>query len=321
MKKDSSDYLQWVERCVAELRESGRYGQSINYRKAGRSFAKFLDENDRGRPSIHEITPVLIGRYNLWLSETGMVNNSISFYNRQLRAMYNLAVKKGLTKDRRPFADVYTGVAKTSKRAVSLKEITRICSVLDSGTAIARDMFEFSFSTCGMTFADMAYLRKSDIHGSSLIYSRRKTGAQVHVPLSERSRRIIRKYSAATRESPYVFPIIGEEKGEGAYRKYLSALTSYNRALKEMASKANTRTHLTSYVARHTWATAARDTGAPISVISSALGHSSERTTLIYLDGVDSSKIAIVNRKISREMLLLMTKNGSFEEPFFMTQR
>ena len=321
MKKDSSDYLQWVERCVAELRESGRYGQSINYRKAGRSFARFLEENRRGRPSIREITSVLIGRYNLWLSETGMVNNSISFYNRQLRAMYNLAVKKGLTKDRRPFADVYTGVAKTSKRAVSLKEITRICSVLDSGTAIARDMFEFSFSTCGMTFADMAYLRKSDIRGRTLIYSRRKTGAQVQVPLSERSRRIIRKYSAATRESPYVFPIIGEEKGEGAYRKYLSALTSYNRALKEMASKANTRTHLTSYVARHTWATAARDTGAPISVISSALGHSSERTTLIYLDGVDSSKIAIVNRKISREMLLLMTKNGSFEEPFFMTQR
>ena len=99
MKKDSSDYLQWVERCVAELRESGRYGQSINYRKAGRSFARFLEENRRGRPSIREITPVLIGRYNLWLSETGMVNNSISFYNRQLRAMYNLAVKKVLVRD------------------------------------------------------------------------------------------------------------------------------------------------------------------------------------------------------------------------------
>lgn len=322
MKNGRTDYLQWIGRCAASLRESGRYGQSINYRKAGRSFARFLGEKGLGSPSIREITPSLIKDYNRWLDDAGIVRNSVSFYNRQLRAMYNLALKKGLTtKDRRPFDDVYTGVAKTSKRAVSLQEISRICSVPDDRPGIARDLFEFSFSTCGMCFADMAYLRKSDIHGSTLIYSRRKTGAQVRVPLSQRSRSIIAKYSAATKGSPYVFPILGDAKGEAAYRRYLSALTSYNRALKQMSRTADGRIHLTSYVTRHTWATEARNNGAPLSVISSALGHSSERTTQIYLDSMDMSGITVVNRKISRKIRRMMTKSGSIEEPLLSPQR
>lgn len=307
MQNGTTDYLQWVERCAAALRESGRYGQSINYRKAGRSFARFLGERGLCSPKLCEVTPSLILDYNRWLEDAGIVPNSISFYNRQLRAVYNRAVRDGLAKDRRPFDGVYTGVAKTCKRAVSLREISRVCSVMDNDTGLARDLFEFSFATCGMGFADMAYLRRSDIHGNTLIYARRKTGTQVCVPLSQGAMRIIRKYSSVTGNSKYVFPILGDASGEAAYRRYLSGLTSYNRALRLMAQKAKVGIHLTSYVARHTWATAARNNGAPVSVISSALGHSCERTTQIYLDSMDLSGITVVNRKISREMGLLQT--------------
>lgn len=321
MKTETSDYLRWIERCAAALKESGRYGQSINYRKAGRSFARFIDERALRHPSLREISPSLIKGYNIWLESTGIARNSISFYNRQLRAMYNIAVRAGRIRDCRPFDSVYTGVAKTCKRAISLKDISHICLVSDTVNETARDMFEFSFCACGMSFADMAYLRKSDIRDGTLTYSRRKTRAQVMVPLGKNAVRIIKKYSSLTPDSPYVFPIIGRATGEKAYRRYLSALTSYNRALKEIARKARTHISLTSYVARHSWASAARNTGAPISVISSALGHSTEKTTQIYLDSMDLSKIASVNRKISRGMLPYMTKNGSIEEPFFVLQR
>ena len=321
MKNVTTDYLQWIDKCAADLRTSGRYGQAINYKKAGRSFARFLESRGLDNPTISDITPALVRDYNVWLEGSGIVRNSISFYNRQLRAIYNLAVKKGKTRDRRPFAEVYTGVAKTCKRAISLKEISKICSVLDSSTSIARDMFEFSFATCGMTFADMVYLKKNDIHDGVLIYFRRKTRTQVRIPLNDAAKRIIKKYSYMTVESPYVFPILGKEKGEKAYKKYLSALTEYNRALKVIAKKANSRVTLTSYVARHSWASVARNAGAPVSVISSALGHSSEKTTQIYLDSMDLSKIAQINRKISREMRPFMTKRGSYEEPRFILQK
>lgn len=302
MKNVTTDYLQWVEKCAAALDSAGRYGQAINYRKAGRSFARFLDAEGKVRPSLREISPSLTREYNSWLEGTGMVSNSVSFYNRQLRAIYNKAVRKGLVKDRRPFSDVYTGVAKTSKRAIPLKDISRICSVVDGATSLARDMFEFSFATCGMTFADMAYLKRSDIRSGTLIYCRRKTRAQVVIPLTAKARRILKKYSPLSAGSPYVFPILGTLTGEKAYRRYLSALAEYNRALKSIGEKAASRVVLTSYVTRHSWASAARNAGAPIAVISSALGHSNERTTQIYLGSMDVSRIALVNRKISVEM-------------------
>lgn len=302
MKTAKLDFLQWMERCAADLNSIGRYGQAINYRKAVRSFSRFLDSEGALRPPVGDITSTLIRRYNRWLERTGVSSNSISFYNRQLRAVYNKAVKKGLVKDVRPFCEAYTGVGKTEKRAVSLGEISRICSVVDGETSMARDLFEFSFSTCGMSFADIAYLRKSDITGGVLRYRRRKTGAQVCVPLTEKAERILRKYGPETRDSLYAFPILGGAEGEEAYRRYLSALTSYNRALKRIAHTAGTGGRLTSYVARHSWATAARNSGASVTVISTALGHSSERTTQIYLDSMDTAVIGGVNMKIMRKM-------------------
>lgn len=302
MKRETSDFLQWIDRCAAALNESGRYGQSINYVKARRSFAKFIKECSVRRHALRDISPSMINSYNVWLESNGMVRNSVSFYNRQLRSAYNMAVKAGKARDHHPFDNVYTGVDKTRKRAVSFKDMCCICMVSDEETELTRDMFEFSFCTCGMSFADMAYLRKSDICDGVISYSRKKTHTKVIIPVEKSAEIIIKKYSSMNTDSPYLFPILGKLRGREAYIRYRSALSAYNRSLKSVAKKAGTKVQLTGYVARHTWASAAHNTGAPVSVISSALGHSSEKTTRIYLENMDLSRIGAVNMRISKEM-------------------
>lgn len=281
--------------------DRGQYGQAINYRKAGCSFAKYLGWRD---PKVHEISSPMIKDYNYWLERQGLCRNSISFYNRQLRAMYNKAVSKRYTRERHPFRDVYTGVDKTRKRAVSLREIGKILSLNDEKVQFAKDLFEFSFNTCGMGFADMAWLEKSCVYRDCLSYRRRKTGVIINVPLNSGARTIIKRYEKLTASTPYVFPILGNATGANAYGRYLSALTIYNKTLKAVSEKAGCNTQVSSYVSRHSWATAARNANAPISVISSALGHCSEKTTRVYLDNLDSGKLARLNYKIMQNMHL-----------------
>ena len=281
---------------IAELESEGRWGTANNYAKTERSFRRFCGEREL---TLGDITPAEIEAYNRYLRECGLIRNSISQYNRVLRALYNEAVKRDLVADCSPFRKVYTGIDKTSKRALSEKDIARIASVETKGPflELAKDMFLFSYATCGMTFVDMVYLKRKSIKGDRIVYYRRKTGSRIEVRLEGVAKRIIRKYQSRTRGSEYIFPILGNLSGREAYRRFTSALTEYNRALKKISGAAG-MTRVSSYVPRHSWATAARNNGADISTISEALGHRSERTTIIYLSSFDRRKIEKVNKKL-----------------------
>lgn len=289
--------LEYMERSAAELDSCGKFGTARNYRRAINSFSAFLG---RDIP-IERLNESVVAEYDEWLRRRNIVRNTVSFYMRVLRSIYNRAVKQCLVKQTFPFCNVYTGVDRTRKRAVDERVILRLQHLnLDSESplALTRDLFVFSYCMRGMAFVDIAFLRKTDICGDVITYIRRKTGQNLVVRIEPCIERIIRRYEPFVADSPYVFPLIGSSVPETAFREYQIALGIYNRRLKELSQLAGIDTTLTSYVARHTWATVARNRNIPLSVISAGMGHASEKTTQIYLASLENTVIDRANRRI-----------------------
>ena len=233
----------------------------------------------------------------------GICPNTVSFYMRIVRAVYNRAVEKELIEQRHPFRHVYTGIDKTVKRAVPLKVIRRIKEldlVLRPHIDYARDMFLFSFYTRGMSFIDMAYLRKSDLKNGLLTYRRKKTAQQLVIKWERCMEEIVAKYRA-TYDTEYLLPIITNPSGD-VRRQYRNAIFRVNSALKEVARVAGLAVPLTMYCARHSWASAAKSKNIPIAVISEGMGHDSEETTRIYLASLDTNVVDRANRLILKDL-------------------
>lgn len=310
--KTATDFWKYIDKCIAILENEGRWGTARNYGKVKRSFQTFAQISQTQQTSIEspalrlkDIDEDLIERYNRYLYDRGLIRNSVSQYNRVLRAVYNRGVKEHLVSDTRPFENVYVGIDKTVKRALSEREIARIASApVPERLGFAKDLFIFSYLTCGMTFVDMSYLKKSDIRDSTLIYYRRKTGSRIQIPLEPLAASIVKKYDTQTTGSNYVFPILipSQPSGRDAYYRCNSALAEYNRALKSISSIAGLSRPVSSYIPRHSWATAARNNGADVSSISEALGHQSERTTRIYLASFDTANIEKVNKRLAAHL-------------------
>lgn len=300
----------------------GRVGTAQSYLKAKSSFLDFLLETNIGGTEsiwIESIDNILIGRYNRYLLSRGLVRNSISFYNRVLRSIYNKALKQYHLVDKRPFDQVYTGVDKTINRAIRESTIAKLLMLdlsYDKSLEMVRDLFVFSYAARGMAFVDIAYLKKANIHGDYISYCRKKTGARLEIKIESQIGRLIKKYTNPN--SRYVFPIlddISSDDEQEVYRHYQSKLASFNRKLKTLASMVDESLKLTTYVARHSWATAARNTNIPMSIISEGLGHKSERTTRIYLASFDGSLIDEANVKLLKRIRYLLvsmkeTNNG-----------
>jgi integrase len=217
---------------------------------------------------------------------------------RILRAVYNRAVEKELTANRCPFKHVYTGIDKTIKRAISLKEIRQIKNLnlaVHPSLDFARDMFLFSFYTRGMSFIDMAYLKKKDLSKGILSYRRRKTGQRLFIKWEKCMQDVVDKYDNA--QSIYLLPII--KPNNGCERtQYQNTMSLINRKLKIIGAMVNVLLPLTMYTARHSWASVARNKNVPISVISEGMGHDSEMTTRIYLASLDTAVVDRANSLI-----------------------
>lgn len=297
--------LKYIEQETSILILEGRFGTARNRTRARNSFAAFLGGKDI---LLAEWNRTLINEYSSWLRRRSLTRNTISFYMRILRTVYNKAVKEGIISQTYPFQDAYTGVDRTRKRAVGEDVIIRLCMLdLDGSPSLdlARDMFIFSYCTRGMAFVDMAYLRHCDIRDGSIRYCRRKTGQRLSIRIEPCIERILHKYSGAGDGTPYVFPILRTSDRKDAFRQYQTALGYYNRKLKRLSSMLGLDTALSSYTARHTWATAARNRNTPLSVISSGMGHTSQKTTEIYLASLDESVIDRVNSDLIAPLNLM----------------
>lgn len=280
---------------IRELKRIDRWRTSETYTATLKSFMRFNNNRD---VFLDEIDSDLIVKYEIEMKRMGLCPNTTSFYMRNLRAIYNRAVESGLTPQNNPFRHVYTGVDKTVKRAVPLKIIRQLRDMelkANSKEGLARDLFMFSFYTRGMSFIDMAYLKKSDLQNGMLTYRRQKTGRKLIVKWEQPMQEIIAKYD--TSATPYLLPIIRDTKSDYR-RQYLNVSHSINTSLKKLGKRLSLAMPLTSYVARHAWASIAKSKNIPISIISEAMGHDSENTTRIYLASLDTSVVDKANKTI-----------------------
>lgn len=292
----ATSFLDLIRHRASVLKAESKHGTAANYFHTLNSFKSFANGKDI---TLRMITPELTEQYEAWLRNKGLKRNSISFYMRMLRAVYNLAVRDGLTQQTFPFRNVFTGTDKTQKRAVNENIITEIANLdLKDNEELqkSRDLFLLSYSLCGMPFVDMAYLKPANIKDGVLSYERRKTGEPISFKLPQLAETIIKRY--AKENTPYLLPIITSTDADEAYKQYRTNLVEYNRNLQAISELLQNKVHLTSYVARHSWATSARNHGYSVSIIAQALGHKDERTTRTYLKDIDSDDIDKMNEDI-----------------------
>lgn len=286
----------FIEKLIVKLQKNGQVRTSETYNCTLNSFKRFRRGNDL---YFVELDNDLLMSYEYFLKSEGLSMNTISFYMRRLRAIYNRAVEEGLTEQIDLFKKVYTSSEKTIKRAIPLKSIKRLKALdlsYSTAKAFARDMFLFSFYTRGMSFVDIAYLQKKDLKNGVLNYRRKKTGQLLYVRWEPCMQEIIERYVPES-NSTYLLNIIKDNTND-ARKQYLNALTLINRSLKSIGKLIGLDKPLSMYVARHSWASIAKTEGISLSVISEGMGHDSESTTQIYLASLDSSVIDKANQKI-----------------------
>ena len=302
----------YTQVLVRRLEDNGQYRTARAYLTVMRGLLRFCNQPDL---PLDRITAGLMRRYEQSMKDNGKCMNTISFYTRNLRAIYHKAIEDRVitAAPEDPFKAVYTGIALTQKRALAEDEIKRfrelsslcnpkLAKQLAKLTTQQQDAcfyFLFSFFARGMSSIDMAYLKKANISGGKISYCRKKTGGNITISLSAELKAIIRYFAERTKDSPYVFPIIDDRKANPRLQ-YENFLRKQNTLLKELARLAKISKPVSTHWARHSWATIAKKNGAPTAHISEGLGHRDEKTTRIYLDSFGTPAIDKVCRLVNR---------------------
>ena len=313
--KQRKGFLAFLNTEIERQRQNGHISIANNYGSAAHSFSRFLKTRKKADLSLKKVTSLLVSDYEAWLQTCGLCRNTTSFYLRALQSVYHKAVRLGMVEDRQPFSGTYRGVARTAKRAINASDI-RLLRTLDIGHALlssgeykigrrlekiqynlefARDIFIFCFCARGLTFVDLAHIRKSDINGNQLVYVRRKTKQRIEVQVEPMMQAVLDRYPSHT---DYLLPILTKTGApEDIYQQYRYALGRYNACLETLGIMLG-GVKLTSYVSRHSWASAAHQHKVPLSVISQSMGHDSEKTTEIYLKSLECNVINKTNHDL-----------------------
>ncbi len=302
----------YAEKLASELEQNG-YGRTAKaYRTAAARLHRFNGGVDI---NPERFSSSLIGDFQQVLKAEGKSMNTISFYMRTLRAIYNKAIAEGRIARRvdNPFSGVYTGVATTRKLALSPADLA-ILSAFDPTDDIALKMsgheslpehlgqalamFLFCYHARGMSFVDMAFLKKSDMKGDTIRYRRQKTGQEIELRVLPAMQRIIDWLAPMTAGSKYLFPVI-TDPDKDTLLQYESGLRLQNQRLKKIAAICGIKKRFSTHAARHSWATVAKNAGLPLAVISEGLGHTNQRTTEIYLASLERSILDHASRVVS----------------------
>ncbi len=291
--------VSYGRKLIADMKKIGKRSTANRFEVCLSSFLRYTGGNE---VAWSDLTSTFILGYEEFLMKRGLCRNSTSCYMRNLRSVVNRAIEEDYDVPRNPFKHVYMGVDKTVKRAVPLDTVCKIRDLDLFGHPsldFARNVFMFAFYMRGMSFVDIAFLKKSDVTGDMITYSRRKTRQQLRVRIEPAIRRIIDCFGK--NESQYLLPIISDSGGD-VELQYVNAYNRVNRNIKKIGKMLGLETKLTLYVARHAWASIAYTNNVPLSTISKAMGHDSENTTLIYLQSLDTSSVDKANSDIIKMM-------------------
>lgn len=276
-----------------------------NYRNVYRSIVDFMGEKQADRFHLTDVTDTWLNTYIMHGQESGNLSlNSIDSYCRVLRAVYNKAVKMHSIPigAHHPFSDIRISVPATLKRSLAKEGIWKIISLelsLEEELGKARDLFLFLFYARGMCFVDVFNLCYDSINGEYISYRRSKTSAPLQVKIIDEIQEIMDRYREA--DNPYVFPFLRRNQYNGKDISEKSALKRINRQLGKIGKMVGLK--LTTYVARHTWASLMEECGESIAIISQGMGHCSERTTKTYLRGIASHVIDNANEGMLNKLI------------------
>ena len=297
------NFGEYLDYLIQQLKEENRLGYAESFKGLKSSLILYCDSLDF---QFTHIDQQWLKGYEMFLIRSGKKENTIGIRFRSLRVIYNKAVSEKLVKrEYYPFDDFKVSKfhEQTMKRAISKEDIKRIIE-LDLRTvttyhspylSLGRDLFLFSYLSCGINLTDMARIRYCDIFEGRLSYHRQKTGKLISFQLQPMALDIIAKYrKPEARQDDYVFPILDRKVHKTAIQirdKVRKANKAANKALHRIGEKLGIPIDLTTYVARHSYATVLKRSGVSTAIISESLGHSSEKVTQIYLDSFENSQI------------------------------
>lgn len=290
------DMVEFMRGIITEKETAGQFRTAEAYRATLNCWLRFIDP-EKAMP-WKMVTSRSMTLFADYLKKRGATKNTQSFYFRILRAVCNRAQEEGVAVlPGNLFDNVYTGKARTRKRALPIEDIRKIAAAEPKNRKeqLARDMFIFSFITRGMAPIDMALLRKGNIVDGRLAYRRHKTGRAITMEWITEMREIADRY--VRDGSDYLFPLVSSDGAEG-WKQFKRGSQVINYHLRKLGKRLNMPMHLTLYVARHSWATVAKSTGVPTALISEAMGHVSERMTQVYLGSIDVGRVDSANREI-----------------------
>jgi len=291
---------EFYNELIKNFQKTDRLGNARAYKCSLHSIINFCTKKDL---FFSDIDNIWLKKYEQWLRNNKCTEVSISLYFRTLRSVYNNAIaEKCASKSDYPFDEFKISKFDTStqKRAISKEAIKKIMDVDLSKekfyVQFSRDVFIFSYLCGGINFIDIASLKNSNLIDNKLAYIRKKTKKKINTPLSSEALQIIQKYSANNTDSnAYIFPILDykihktEQQKDNRIHKIAGIV---NPSLKIIAKLAGIKTNLTTYVARHSFATVLKNSGVSVALISETLGHSNITTTQIYLDSFESEQIS-----------------------------
>ncbi len=306
LKKNTSSHTfhSFTKEVINRHKEINKIGTANAFLDMLRAVKKFVPKNNNLR--FHEIDFIFLNKMEEHLLKRGVSENSIAVYMRSLRSIYNKAIKEGITQQSSyPFKDYKISKldTRTKKRALN-KEHIRLIKNLKlepySKTWNAQNIFMFSYYCRGINFRDIAFLKWENIINDRLIYSRKKTGTNFNIELMEPVLEILDFYDKIRDNSGYVFTILNEThntptKIENRIKRMIKQT---NRELKNIGELAGLNIKLTTYVARHTYATVLKKSGVSTSLISESLGHSAEKITQVYLDSFDNEVLDEIGKNL-----------------------
>ncbi|MCE4565203.1 site-specific integrase [Maribellus sp. CM-23] len=289
---------EFFNKLISEFGSSGKVGNRRVYKDALNTVKAFSKGNLNF--TFADIDVNWLNRFENWMRANKNKETSMSLRLRTLRSAYNKAIEeKAAYKINYPFNEFKISKfnTKTSKRAITKAEIQKIIKVNLSkekeSVQLARDIFIFSYLCSGINFTDIANLQPDNISGNQMQYIRQKTGKKINVLLIPDTIKIIEKYSIATPQTGHIFPILDKRIHKTAQQKrnrIHKVLGRTGKGLKRIAELCKITTNLSTYVARHSFATVLKNSGVSIALISEALGHSALSTTQIYLDSFENKQ-------------------------------
>ena len=292
----------FFEELIKQFTKANRLGYARSFRYTSNSLKRFCG-NNLDFP-FHDIDVGWLSKYEQWLKSNNCSEVTIAILFRTVRSAYNKAIiAKCALKSSYPFTEYKVSKFDTStqKRAIPKEAIKKIMSVdLSKGkfnVQFSRDIFIFSYLCGGVNFTDIANLKYSNVINNKLSYIRQKTKKKINTPLSDEALQIISRYGKVLGNDDYILPILDRKIHKTEVQKtnrIQKVMGAVNRHLKIVAKLAGINANLTTYVARHSFATVLKNSGVNIALISETLGHSDIATTQIYLDSFESEQIGEV---------------------------